>query len=1297
MSKNWPRPATFRRTSILVAALLAAAGLALANDQEPGAERLLVPKSELARQPLGSGERVLEDYGDTVLIESGAMPRLRGVRRSLRPRLAFVDYPFDPAARRHVAHEPPARLLRPRSHDSAPALHVVAFHGPIKDAWLDALRSLGAETVRYLPENAYIVRVAAEKLPEISALTVEGSSPVTWVGYFQPAYRIARSLIGTSGEQTVRVLFQDTPRGRLLAQVVSRRSLALAPLRHESGFLTTIVRAPAEWLEAWAAAPGVYRIEPWVEPKLAGEVGALNNAGQRVNGNVAGAGDDGLAYLDWLEARGFDTESIWSFGVNVSDTGLDKGNGAGSWHPDLYGPDGATSRVLYAKDWTTEAGSTNDGVDIDGHGTNCAGVVGGYNDDSGLGTSTVSPEGYRFGLGVAPNVQLGGSKIFDSSGSWDLTANYEDIEEFAHEHGVRISSNSWGGDRNDYTWDASIYDGLVRDADPSTPGNQEMVILFAAGNAGPGANSVGTPGNAKNVITLAAAENWWPGYSACGWPTSYQDSPGDDIVSYSGRGPTADGRIKPDLAAIAHGWVTTRGSQAGTGCGNPYAGADTLLYRSFNGTSAATPAAAGSAALFYQHILQNTGSAPSPALVKAALVATARDLVGGNDGGTGTLLTAAPNSSQGWGLIDVGTLFDEASVYRFDQQELFDESGETWTVGLGIASTTRPVKVVLAWTDAPGNTAAAPWMNDLDLEVFHDGSTYLGNVMSGGYSITGGLADGKNNLEVVHLPAGSVGGISVRVRATNIVADGVPGEGDLTDQDFAIYVYNATNCSPLEAPTDVIAQALSDQSIAIDWTSVEEASAYRVYRAVNEGDFAERALVAAPQSAFLDEQVPSGATYTYMVRSVNGCESEDSPYASATPAGDCVLPPSFGGVTSVADAESSSCALSISWAAGASHCGGSVYYDVHRSSEPAFVPSHATRVASGIASTSYLDSSALVSGEDYVYLVRAVDASNGVQDDNSVKLSASATGGVFEALENANLTIPFINSSPITSVISVGQTGEIVDLNAGVHIDHAASEELVVTLESPSGTSVTLHDRRPADPDGIDTVYDRDTLPFGPGSLDDFDGEGLGGSWTMGVSHPTFGPRGTLVSWSIEAELGCSTLEADAGESSASGQTRVSKGLAGILQVHFQPAPLADDHRVYVGRIETPGDAPSWDAAFCALPAGLAEISPSEAGPGVVQLLLPAGAASSVLGSLGQDSAGAERPDSGLPSCPVALLAPRATPRRASTLVPVALPEIREERSDARERGAGARALPLERRALHMRLGGRRLEHRACP
>jgi Viral BACON domain len=77
-----------------------------------------------------------------------------------------------------------------------------------------------------------------------------------------------------------------------------------------------------------------------------------------------------------------------------------------------------------------------------------------------------------------------------------------------------------------------------------------------------------------------------------------------------------------------------------------------------------------------------------------------------------------------------------------------------------------------------------------------NGQVYKGNVFSGPNSTAGGVADGKNNVESVFLPAGLSGRFLVTVRAVNIAGDGLPGNADPTDQDFALIIYNANAEAP---------------------------------------------------------------------------------------------------------------------------------------------------------------------------------------------------------------------------------------------------------------------------------------------------------------------------------------------------------------------------------------------------------------------------------------------------------------------------------------------------------------------
>ena len=405
---------------------------------------------------------------------------------------------------------------------------------------------------------------------------------------------------------------------------------------------------------------------------------------------------------------------------------------------------------------------------------------------------------------------MGASKIFRCNNMFQVSGGLAGLTSSAYASGARISSNSWGSGGvaafGAYDADAQLYDSLVRDAQTGTSGNQQMVEIFAAGNDGDaGYASVTPPGTAKNVISVGASENVRPigGSDGCAVPDSGADD-AHDIIDFSSRGPTNDGRLKPDV--VAPGTHVTGASPQhsgyltdGDGTCNPQFPAGNTFYSLVSGTSQATPEVSGAAALvrdWYQREHGGGSTAPSPALTKAILVNTASDLVGGENG-KGSTMANVPNTDQGWGRVHMGRVLDSTVRTYHDQAptDLLGASGESVTHAYQVSDPAKPVKVTLAFTDTPGPTTGNAFVNDLDLVVDAGGRTFKGNVFAGGLSRTGGNADPRDNVESVFLPAGTTGRISVKVVGTSVGGNGVPNVGDATDQDFALVVSNATESS----------------------------------------------------------------------------------------------------------------------------------------------------------------------------------------------------------------------------------------------------------------------------------------------------------------------------------------------------------------------------------------------------------------------------------------------------------------------------------------------------------------------
>jgi Viral BACON domain len=190
-------------------------------------------------------------------------------------------------------------------------------------------------------------------------------------------------------------------------------------------------------------------------------------------------------------------------------------------------------------------------------------------------------------------------------------------------------------------------------------------------------------------------------------------------------------------------------------------------------------------------------------MTKAFLMNSAAYMTGVGAGGN------LPSNSQGMGRMDLGRAFDGVQRLVVDQTQTFGSTGQTFQVTGSVATSSQPFRVTLAYSDAPGPTTGSPVVNNLDLEVTINGQTFRGNVFSGANSTTGGAADPRNNAESVFLPAGTSGNFTVTVRATNIAGDGVPGNADTTDQDFALVIYNGTSAPPTQPTIGVSPTSLS--------------------------------------------------------------------------------------------------------------------------------------------------------------------------------------------------------------------------------------------------------------------------------------------------------------------------------------------------------------------------------------------------------------------------------------------------------------------------------------------------------
>ena len=255
---------------------------------------------------------------------------------------------------------------------------------------------------------------------------------------------------------------------------------------------------------------------------------------------------------------------VWSAGytgsgitVAVIDTGVDVK------HPDLK------DRIMSTYD------ATGDGFsDVNGHGTHVCGIVAG-------GGST-----YR---GVAPGARLVVVKVLTRTGFGNMSWVIDGLE-WAVAEGVQVVNMSLGSSGS-----SDGRDPLSETCDVVVAGGR--VICAAAGNDGPRSGSIGSPGAARRVITVGASTD------------------SDKIADFSSRGPTVDGRTKPDVLFPGYGIISARA--AGSSMGQVV----DERYTQASGTSMASPHAAGAAATMLQ-----ANPRLIPGDIKALLMGTAKNL-----------------------------------------------------------------------------------------------------------------------------------------------------------------------------------------------------------------------------------------------------------------------------------------------------------------------------------------------------------------------------------------------------------------------------------------------------------------------------------------------------------------------------------------------------------------------------------------------------------------------------------------------------------------------------------------------
>ncbi|MCM2324408.1 MAG: S8 family serine peptidase [Oligoflexia bacterium] len=646
---------------------------------------------------------------------------------------------------------------------------VIQFDGTIPAGTDLRLASGGLEVLRYIPDDAYVVRGTYQ-----SASLARDLAGVRAVSSFLPEWKISEEFSGSRGVFAARGerLFVTVMDAFAVRDVALRlRALPGVRVRH-AGTVDLIVDATPAALPSIAAVEGV----EWVQKlpifvtfdyAMDSEVVALD---LRASDDYEYTGyESGTRIMNFETSwdRGFRGDGQF---VAVGDTGLDNGDIA-TIHPDFAG--------AVHKGYAIGLGSES-WEDPMGHGTHVAGSV--------AGRSVVSSGKLRGGAY--------GSKLL-IEGLWSAIldnlvpgTDFNKLFGVPFADGARIHTNSWGSATN-----FGAYDSFASKVDDYMWNNPDLLVLFAAGNSGEDKNkdgrvdenSIASPGTAKNVLTVGASENLLllggiqkPLGQLRGGDAKWGVAPlKDDLLSnnpngvaaFSSRGPTADGRLKPEIVAPGTNIVSvkSRHPKAQKLWGDFLGGTD---YVYSGGTSMSTPLTAGAAAVTREYLVKEFKIAtPSAAVIKAALMHTAVDMFPGQYGeGAGQELpTRRPNVHEGYGRVDMAQVTGLGKETEIVDNRAGVATGEEFSIKVKVLR--GALRATLSYTDAPATPSAKKTLvNDLDLKVIApDG-------------LVKELGDHINNSEMIEQSGLAAGDYTVVVRGANVP------RGKSGKQPFALLV-----------------------------------------------------------------------------------------------------------------------------------------------------------------------------------------------------------------------------------------------------------------------------------------------------------------------------------------------------------------------------------------------------------------------------------------------------------------------------------------------------------------------------
>ncbi|WP_158287327.1 S8 family serine peptidase [Dokdonella fugitiva] len=1023
-------------------------------------------------------------------------------------------------------------------------LRLVKFGAPITAQQRAAVEAAGAQIISYAPHYAYLVRMPADL--DAAMRAIDG---VVWSGPFLPALKVDANIyaqlqgndIATAAGIDALEISIDASADRYAVQdaIASTPGLAFANAVVAGGETRLLARFERSQLrtavERLATDPGVLAIgfhkpmrlynsqADWLHqsnintpsPFMPVFDRGIYGCGQIIGELDTGLWQDNVAFKDASQATP----------INICDTG--------SSCPGIPVPNLAARKVISYYKWSGDAGGS--WADEHGHGTHVAGSLIGNDNVANPGTDCTgftTPGGNTNLDGTAPGAKL----VMQESGSDLRYLNTQGgtpyhAAQIAYDNGARLHSDSWGGGCTDQfglciSGCTVTYDETARDADRVMKDHPDLLMVFAAGNDATtcsNGNNVGSPGNAKNVLTIGA---------------NNRGTAGNAMASFSSRGPTLDSRTKPDLTAQGASIVSAARNASGT--------------TTMSGTSMATPTAAGLAALvrdylargFYptgQKVAGNAIPNPSGALVKAIMLAGASTLTGS---GAGT----NPGQSQGWGRIHL----DNSLYFNGDQSHLYihDAPAGLATGGVDNHSLTvaagQPLVIALTWTDVAAAVGASPaTVNSLRLEVQAPNGDVWTQKLPAGYNVNNATPtqstatsnyDDLNTVQRISFTAPAAGTYQIRVRGINVPSGpqkyALAAIGSFTvssNPDYALLTNPASIavCAGTPGGIDVGVQSLSGFSdpVALSVTGLPGATT---------GVFSVTPVTPAdpPATSHLTIGNTAGVASGNYNLSINGLSNGTTPIAHTAAATMSVTAaaPVAGTLTSPANGASGvGTTPTFTWSAIAD----AAQYRFQLSTDAAFGTFVENQV---LSSTSFTPATALNPNTTYYWRIYGV---NGCGEGAASAVSSFTTANMICRAPHA--AIPDNNATGLTDTLNVTDASTLTGLKLSIKATHTWVGDLKFTLKKVESNTSSIVIDRPGVPastngcssDNVDVVIDdaattvvENQCNAAPPALSGnvkpnnplatpFNGQTLGGTWTLNVSDAAGQDTGTLDEWCL--------------------------------------------------------------------------------------------------------------------------------------------------------------------------------------